>query len=65
MEPAAPSDMMTSDPVELSRKPHLRPDGQFVCFTLKQGDAEINLTPEQARSLIAALQSYAYPGDGD
>ena len=49
---------MDAKPITVSRTPHLRPDGQFVSVTLTQGDATIELTPEQIGSLIAALSVY-------
>lgn len=49
---------MDAKPVTVSRKPHLRPDGQFVSVTLTQGDVSIDLTPEQVGSLIHALSVY-------
>jgi hypothetical protein len=51
-------DLMNHAPVEFSTKPHLRPDGAFVLVTLKQDDNVIQLTPEQAHSLYAALRNH-------
>lgn len=45
-------------PVTFSTKPHLRPDGEFVCMTLTQGDVEIQLTAEQCRSLSKVMTIY-------
>ena len=45
-------------PVEISTKPHLRPDGEFVQITIKQGESEIQLTSEQAQSLAVSLKVF-------
>ena len=45
-------------PVDVSTKPHIRPDGKFVSITIKHGDVEIQLTPEQAGSLAVILSQY-------
>lgn len=50
------SEIKESAPVTFSVKPRLRPDGEFVCLTLTQGDIEIQLTPEQARSLVMLMK---------
>lgn len=47
------------EPVVVSTKPHLRPDGEFVRITLTQGSVEIHLTVEQARSIVHAMRMYA------
>jgi hypothetical protein len=55
-------DLMGHAPVELSTKPHLRPDGEYVLVTLTQrrddGANVIQLTPEQAHSLFVALRNH-------
>lgn len=51
-------ELMNHHPVEFSTKPHLRPDGEFTLVTLKQHDNVIQLTPEQAHSLYAALKNH-------
>ena len=52
------SDHEWQQPIEVSTKPHIRPDGELVRVTLTQGEVEISLTAEQGRSLIKALQAY-------
>ena len=55
-------ELMNHATVEFSTKPHLRPDGEYILVTLTQkkddGDNVIQLTPEQSRSLFAALKNH-------
>ena len=44
-------------PVTVSFAPRLRTDGELVNVTITQSNNEINLTHEQARSLVLTLSA--------
>ena len=48
-------------PINVSFKPNIRPDGEFVRVTVSKGDVVLQLTKEQAQSLAGQITSRMEP----
>ena len=62
-ETARPSLAAQGEPaaITVSFSTHLRPDGDIVRATIKQGDVELEITKEQAQSLAQQLTARIEP----